>query len=247
MNSDNVWPEERPQKPGQPGGCLRGCVIFGIVVTLAGLVVLGLVGYFGWKFINEGISKDPKTLAEWKAEIVSAEIPAGYETKMGLRFWPATLLYIAPVDQKLGENGDEDFTQFILFSLPGMDFDALRDAYEQQRRRRNGNRKQEELAEEKFEFIVGDSPRRGMKRSWKDNQEEWVEYDVLLQPGVLFVAIGPAAKFDKEAMDQFLASVKPSSIDDELPGEMPEAPLEAKEESKPPVVEPAEASDSTGP
>lgn len=236
MNNDNIWPEER-KLTGQPGGCLKGCVILGVIATVAALVVVGTIAYFGWKFVNEGISEDPVKVNAWLQEVVTAEVPPGYEVKMGMRWWAFKLIVVGPEGKRITEEGQEDFTQFMVSAVPGVDFDTLKQEFKKNREHRNGRRQQEDLSEEDVELTIGTQTRTGQKHRWTDQGVEWTEYDVLLKPGVLFVAMGPTEDFDEGAMKAFLASVKTNA-------EEPETPAQGVEPAEKVTPEPAAPGDT---
>lgn len=248
MSDGNVWPEEQKNNTRQGGGCLRGCLVMGIVVVVAGLIVGGTLVFFGYQIFSKGFSQDSATINGWLQDTVASEIPPGYEAKLGLSFWNLRLIFIAPADKAMGEEGKDEFMQFIVCSFPGLDFDTLRDQFDEQHRRRSGNKDVEELKEEDVVLTVGTTPTQGRKRSWKQEGTPWVEYDVLVKPGVLFVAMAPADRFDEPAMTAFLASMKVEAKEEEAVKEQENAePVEKGTDPVESLVEPVENGADAGP
>lgn len=203
-SDDRFYPDEVPSR--RSGGSLfRTCFILFLVGFVLCVVLVGGITYIAYQFTKENVSTDPVVLEQWLRETVPCSIPDGYEAKNGFHFGPWRAITILPKDVAMADSNAT--TSFFICSLPGVDFEALRDQFDKQIEVRGEVPR--DFEETRIELKVGPDTVQGTKREWTDGNTPHVEYDVLLRRGVLFVATGPTETFDHAALEAFLASVQP--------------------------------------
>jgi len=173
--------------------------------SLALLIVIcsGVAVYYAVQNAKKGMSSDPAVIRGWLQAEVKCDPPKGYECLRGANFsaMGSSLgtIVIAPPDAKLAEGVDIDPTKttFMLMKGPMIDQSKPKDAPGRT-----------VTKSEDCVFTVGEKKAKGTKREVTINGEKQVEYQVPLRKTLLFLAVGPADKFDKAAMDDFLKTMR---------------------------------------
>lgn len=214
--ADQVFGQASEAAPRRRGewGCMKSCAVgcFVILVVFAvGLFIL----YRNSKF---GKSTDPVEVAAVLKETIDAEIPPGYEGKMSVNMsmfgFGFKMIMILPKEAKLDDDdaepdkqvqGKGNYTFLMLLSMFGADEETLKKAFQD----KGGPAQQVGKAPEvKLTLRVGNKDVPATKIETTQNGVQSIQYQTVVKPGVLFIGMGPADKFDKKAMDAFLASVK---------------------------------------
>jgi len=195
----------------------QGLIGCGSLVLLV-VICSGVAVYYAVQNAKKGLSSDPEQIRGWLQAEVKCDPPKGYECVRGSNFsaMGSSLgsILVAPPDAKLGEGVDFDPTKtcFMLMKGPMIDQSKPKDA-----------KGRTETKSEDYVFTVGEKKAKGARREVTVNGEKQVEYQVPLRKTLLFLAVGPADKFDKDAMEDFLKTMR-LDVPFDLPTEVKEAP-----------------------
>lgn len=215
----DYWPDQPPPRRTTSGGCLRACLVVflvGIVLT----IILGAgIAYVGYRFVKEGIERDPAKIEAMLQTMLPSTMPPGYEAKIGFHLLGTTTVFIAPdepdrhdpdprADETDFEGTARKKTIFIVFAAPALDLNQLRESFESSMRRQGKKADRQNAKSEPVQVNVGGVAKEAKRSTWTQDGQGMISYDLVPKPGVLFVAMGPQGDFDQASMDAFLASVR---------------------------------------
>ena len=191
-------------------------------LALVFVVCCGIAIYFAAKNAREGMSSDPNVICQWLQTEVKCDPPKGYECVRGFQAnmlgSPAGSILVAPEGTKVEANDDVDpsVTTFLLTKAPFAD---------QSRPKETGDRMETKV--EDVVVSVSEKKVKAVRREVTQHQMKRIEYQVPLRKSLVFLAAGPADKFDQKAMADFLGTMRLDQPFD-LPTEVKEAPKETK-------------------
>jgi hypothetical protein len=175
-------------------------------LVLVFAICCGVAVFFAVRNARTGQSSDPQQIRSWLKEEVKTEPPKGYECVRGSRFNAigsiVCTILVAPPDAKIDAKNefDPDKTVFVLMRAPMAD-QAAPDP--------KGDASKGRTIEktENYIFDVAGRKATGTRREVTEQGVKRAEYQLGLRKNVLFFAAGPAGKFDKKAMDDFLGTM----------------------------------------
>jgi hypothetical protein len=194
-------------------------------LALVFVVCCSIAIYYAVQNVKKGMSTDPVQLRQWLQAEVKCEPPKGYECIRGFQAnalgSPIGDILLAPVGSQPNANNDFDpsLTTFLLTKAPMAD---------QSRPEETADRKETKV--ENVVVSVSEKKVKAVRREVTQHKTKRIEYQVPLRKSLVFLAVGPAEKFDLKAMEDFLGTMR-LDLPFDLPTEVKDAPKEEKKKS----------------
>ena len=206
-------------------GCLIGCG----VVCLLGVLLAAIGGIMLYRWGKQGISEDPVTVGGWLEEIAQCRTPDGYAPRFGMNYTVAgagmKIIFIAPEEVAHMDDmeGWGKKTAFIVFSMPGVPEEAVREAFENQEQQGfmgsppNGT-DVSTLETKTVDIQVANGIVKARRSVRTADDESTISYDIFIRPDAMLSAVGPVDEFDQEAFETLMNSITvPDAEDDQEP------------------------------
>jgi len=180
-------------------GTLLGCGSLALLFIVCSSIAI----YFAVRNVRKGMSTDPQQIRTWLQAEVKCDPPRGYECIRGFQATamgsPIGNILVAPTGTTLAANEElpSTVTTFSLTKAPMADQSHPED-------------KADRVVAETKDVVVMVSEKKvkAVRREVTKGKAKLIEYQVPLRKSLVFLAVGPADKFDLKSMEDFLATMR---------------------------------------
>lgn len=185
------------------GGLVVVCCLGVVIVTVLAPAILGPAVA---EFADQNFADTPEEVAQIGQEIVSYELPAGYEEQFGMSFLGVKM--VAIVD-------DSQNSAIVLMEFPNSmaaDQEAMRQQLQQTWSQQGGSGNLNTQFVTSEEVTIRDQTVTLSTYEGTDEQGTEVRQVIGVFEGenglVMIMAVAPLAQWDEESFDEFIASLK---------------------------------------